>query len=980
MAPIKSLRTRLIILVGLISALSFTIIFVSTPLLAAGVDQAKSAAEVQAITNLVKQCVSDNTVYGPKKAKGVLAADRPGQQYENNGIGSSYVKQGDIFYYGTSGFLGFGSNYKNVGYGIESKISKKITDGKVSCDNKKILNLFVKAIKGSEADIKDIICSSNGESGLLLSAEKKQNSTVDGRIKCADFSNSYVYKYKTNDEANAVIENLYENWRKNNKFAQPYQSVGSYTGAAAYHHYLGEFMSACVNPQDPHMTEEDDGSTYFGGSEKLRLSIVKSDGTIRQFYVSNGGKRSDKVTDDECAGFIKKVNRAAVEAKDLIQQSLKESGADDALSVQGAISSASTTSPDQSDFTDNCFNQTGFIGWMICPATTMLNSVLESAYDKLVEPMLKVSPELVNSVGENNATYKAWGIFRNFANIIFIILFLGVIISQVTGFGIDNYGIKKILPKLIITAILINLSFYICQLTVDISNMAGFSLRTLFEQIAKENLNSADNSYWGTFKEGSSWLATILAGGGGLLIAFKGALTYLIGPLFMVLLSAVISVFFLFVILAARKAIIILLIATAPIAIAFYALPNTNSLFKKWLSLFKTLLVVYPVCGLLIGAGAMASSVIIRAGAAGEETITMLVGIIIQVVPFFFVPSLVKKAVDGAAGLGSRIAGFNKFSGALNQRAKTGLAEARTKAAASKGVFGWRDKLANSKVGKATGYNRRRASMVAADFKRRNDELSYNRMNSDAGRATMLASLENKEMEQAIKDEEAAIANDPILSTDIRAAGAALSRELSSANPNANRIKALQNHLSAKGDDGRQAVHNAMESAQASGNVTKAARQAYSQNLMNNWAKEYKANSRSTFDYAKNNQGEAENGTLADAAARSATSLTHSQLASMDEPELGRYVAAANSLSAADQSALLNQVELALKANSDGKLDIKDKQLVKLKELRSRLSSPPTSNGSSPAQGELHNNPSGTWEGDYNDQFLPGNGNGSSQS
>ena len=67
-----------------------------------------------------------------------------------------------------------------------------------------------------------------------------------------------------------------------------------------------------------------------------------------------------------------------------------------------------------------------------------------------------------DSVSAQNVPYEGWNTFRDIANVIFVILLMVVIFSQLTGVGIDNYGIKKILPKLIIAAILINLSYLIC--------------------------------------------------------------------------------------------------------------------------------------------------------------------------------------------------------------------------------------------------------------------------------------------------------------------------------------------------------------------------------------------------------------------------------------------------------------------------------------------------------------------------------------
>ena len=79
---------------------------------------------------------------------------------------------------------------------------------------------------------------------------------------------------------------------------------------------------------------------------------------------------------------------------------------------------------------------------------------------------------------------------RNIANIIFIIAFIFVIYSQLTSMGISNYGIKRMLPKIIVAAILINLSYYICAVLVDTSNIIGAQLQNLLVNIRKEMISS----------------------------------------------------------------------------------------------------------------------------------------------------------------------------------------------------------------------------------------------------------------------------------------------------------------------------------------------------------------------------------------------------------------------------------------------------------------------------------------------------------
>lgn len=66
----------------------------------------------------------------------------------------------------------------------------------------------------------------------------------------------------------------------------------------------------------------------------------------------------------------------------------------------------------------------------------------------------------------------------------FIIAFLAIIVSQVTGMGINNYGIKKMLPRLVVAAIAVNVSYYICQLIVDLTNILGYEIQNALAGIS----------------------------------------------------------------------------------------------------------------------------------------------------------------------------------------------------------------------------------------------------------------------------------------------------------------------------------------------------------------------------------------------------------------------------------------------------------------------------------------------------------------
>ena len=144
-----------------------------------------------------------------------------------------------------------------------------------------------------------------------------------------------------------------------------------------------------------------------------------------------------------------------------------------------------------------------------------------------------------------------------------------------------------------------------------------------------------------------------------------------------------------------------------------------------------------------------------------------------------------------------------------------------------------------------------------------------------------------KDFDQNLAARESVITNDPVLSNDINALQGKLADAIS--NNDDLGIRAYQNVLSKKGEDGREAVHQAMIEAENRGPVNATAARTYSANLMNNWASDYMSSNRSTFDYAKKNQVDGKGPSMAESSANSATSMKASNLAGTDEGELKRY-------------------------------------------------------------------------------------------
>ena len=284
------------------------------------------------------------------------------------------------------------------------------------------------------------------------------------------------------------------------------------------------------------------------------------------------------------------------------------------------------------------------IGWLVCPLMSFAGSLGDASYSA-ISYFLSIDKEIFKEQS-NGGLGQAWSFFRDIANAVFAVIFLWVIFSQISNVGVSNYGIKKILPRLIIGALLVNLSFYICQLAVDLSNILGFSLKGVLEGAASGV--GTQSAEVGTFN-------TLIIGG--LALAGVGLFIFLAVsiPTIMALLLALLVVL---VILIVRQAAVILLIAISPLAFAAWLLPNTENLFKKWVSMFRGLLIVFPVISLLYGAGKLAGAVLTAVGTDDpnnpKETM-QVAALAASILPLGATPFVLQSSLNSLGNIGAKI-------------------------------------------------------------------------------------------------------------------------------------------------------------------------------------------------------------------------------------------------------------------------------------------------------------------------------------
>lgn len=372
--------------------------------------------------------------------------------------------------------------------------------------------------------------------------------------------------------------------------------------------------------------------------------------------------------------------------------------------------------------------QGGSLGWLICPLTEMFSSII-SAIAKYIDGLLFFKPLIIGDTASGDAIYSLWRVVIVPANLLLVVAFLVVIFSQATSFGLSSYGIKKMLPRIIAAAILINLSYFLCAVAVDITNVIGAGVKGMMEGVPLPN---------GTSLRGSTWVDWLATGVVGSLVTGTTVVTGAVFYIVPMLAAAVIAVLTAFLVVAARQVLITLMIIIAPLAFAALVLPNTNELFTKWRKAFAALLFMYPLIMLVFYGSMVVSKIVAVTAQQGTDPsinlIQQVLVLCILIFPLFSLPIIMKAAGgllqrfglwanDKSKGLIDRSNKWAKgrqarstFSQMMNARKDAGDANASQRAARRMGTgFG--------QFASTVGMNKNTKGIMQAQIGDANDKL-----------------------------------------------------------------------------------------------------------------------------------------------------------------------------------------------------------------------------------------------------------------
>lgn len=159
----------------------------------------------------------------------------------------------------------------------------------------------------------------------------------------------------------------------------------------------------------------------------------------------------------------------------------------------------------------------------------------------------------------NTDAHAIWKTLLTLVNSLIVALLIVVAFVEILHINVNTYGVKKILPTLILAVIAANFSYIVVRFLVDIANI----VITVFSENNKvgDMVNNPEIFKFPDF-EWTSWFSNLIIN---LILLASGILMYVMAFLFLI-----------------RNWVIYFLAIVSPIAFMAMVLPQTKSLFNQW--------------------------------------------------------------------------------------------------------------------------------------------------------------------------------------------------------------------------------------------------------------------------------------------------------------------------------------------------------------------------------------------------------------
>ena len=193
-----------------------------------------------------------------------------------------------------------------------------------------------------------------------------------------------------------------------------------------------------------------------------------------------------------------------------------------------------------------------------------------------------------NSFATAGAVSNGWTLVRDVANLFFVVVLLGIALATILR--VESYNFKKLLPKLILMAILVNFSKVIAGLIIDFAQVVMLTFVAAFagvsgagNMVTTLQIQSIITYNWSNAAEASAANFT----GTALLMAIMLLIT--IGVLLVMLVVLVMRIVMLWV-----------LVVLSPLAYIMAAFPQGQRYAQQWWQEFTKYVIVGPVLGFFL--------------------------------------------------------------------------------------------------------------------------------------------------------------------------------------------------------------------------------------------------------------------------------------------------------------------------------------------------------------------------------------------
>lgn len=225
----------------------------------------------------------------------------------------------------------------------------------------------------------------------------------------------------------------------------------------------------------------------------------------------------------------------------------------------------------------------------------------------------------------NNIVDVGWVIVRDVANLGFVLVI--ILIALATMFRIETYGVKKLLPRLIGAAILVNFSLAIAGIFIDFAQaLAGFFL----DRISLDPITIGTNLL-GAFGPQRFWSGVDFNNIAGALTSLtSGAIMFVIGPYFITIFNLImfLVVITLGFMLVVRFIYLSFLLIVAPLTWLFWLIPRLSGLFTQWWSKFFEWVFFAPAVSFFLYLAFFSAEALKGFTRGGEHALTGIDGII----------------------------------------------------------------------------------------------------------------------------------------------------------------------------------------------------------------------------------------------------------------------------------------------------------------------------------------------------------------